>query len=105
MHRLELPDPAEDLLEAQGLRVVHRPAPVSRESVAVDVDDVDVGRALGDAFAEDLRALVHEREDAPVDDLGVGDLPLLDPILLRAAADDLLDHRSGTGNRLPASYR
>ena len=46
---------------------------MAREAVAGEVDDVDVGCALRDAFLEHARALVDQREDAAVDDLLVVD--------------------------------
>jgi len=40
------------------------------EAVSGQIHDVDVGRALGDAFLKDLRPFVDEGEDAALHDLG-----------------------------------
>ncbi len=101
----------QHLVQADAVGVVHRPAAEGREAVAVEVDDVDVAGALGNAFLENLRALVDQREDAALDDvLLVQRLPLdaLFPrrgfqhgrevgILLRGAVAGFVAVVAGTG--------
>ena len=82
---LEVADARVDLVQAHRVGVEHRPAAPGRKAVAVDVDQVDVGRALGNAFLEDLRAFVHQRVDRALDDLLVADRAALDAGLLRAS--------------------
>src|SRR5579864_2520485 len=69
------------------LRPVHRTSAPRGEAVAVDIYDVDIAGAQGDSFLEDLRALVDERMQQPIEDLFIGDGTALDPELAR----DLLD--------------
>src|SRR5215469_17831766 len=49
-------DPLVDLLEANGIGVAHGASPISREAVAIDIDDVDVPRPQRVAFFQDARA-------------------------------------------------
>ena len=56
----------------------HRAAAITGKPVARKVDDVDVGCPERDAFLQDARPLVDERENAAADDLGIVDGPRLD---------------------------
>src|SRR5208282_3139134 len=58
--------------------VPHRPATVRREPVPVDVDDVDIHGAQRKALIENSSAFIHQRIDAAIRDLIVGDLALGD---------------------------
>src|SRR5258708_15605754 len=58
--------------------VPHGPAPMRGETVAVEIDDVDVHGTERDAFFEESRAFVHQRVDAAVDDFLRGNLALRD---------------------------
>ena len=60
---------AHDVVQTQHVGVEHRSAAMQRKAVAGQVDHVDIGRALRDAFVEDARAFVDQREDAALDDL------------------------------------
>ena len=51
--------------------VIHGPAAVPGKSIAVHPDDVDVRSATREAFVQDSGAFVHDRQHAPLDDLGV----------------------------------
>src|SRR6185503_11797225 len=73
----------------------HRAAAIDRPAVAVDPDHVDVERALGHAFFQDLGALVDHRIEAALEDLLVRDGAAGDAELLRGLLDDLLDLRVG----------
>src|SRR5436305_8978150 len=64
----------DDLAEPLGIRPEHRPAAIDGPAVAIDPDDIDVGRTLGNAFLEDFRALVDHRVERPLDDFLVADL-------------------------------
>src|SRR5207249_11812207 len=58
------PHGPHDAVEAERIGVVHWPAAPRRKAVSGQVHDVDVGRALSDAFLEDLRSFVDEGKDA-----------------------------------------
>mmetsp|Transcript_104411 Transcript_104411/g.300528 ORF Transcript_104411/g.300528 Transcript_104411/m.300528 type:complete len:659 (+) Transcript_104411:466-2442(+) len=64
------------------LRVKHGAALRRREAVAEDVDHVDVRRPHRMALLEDAEALVDERQEHALLDLLVGDVALLDALLL-----------------------
>src|SRR6202034_2972085 len=84
-------------LQSDGVGVEHRAAAIDWPAVAVDPDDVDVGRALCFALFENLRPFVDHRIDAALEDFGVADLALLDSLRFGEVADDPLDMRGGVG--------
>ena len=69
----------------------HRPAAIDREAVAIDIGHIDVGGAQRDAFLENLRPLVDQRQNAAIDDLlRIGLVPrfvLLEPFLFDDCRD------------------
>src|SRR5687767_4276602 len=69
---LEFLDRSQHFLQPDRVGVEHRPAAVRREAVTREIDHVDVGGAQRDAFLEDVRGLVDQRVDQPLDDLLVG---------------------------------
>src|SRR5712692_11602126 len=81
----------EHPIEPDRVGVEHRPAAPSREAVAGDVDDVDVGGAQRDALLEQLGALVDQRVDGALDDLVVGDRLARHAEPLRLRQDQLFD--------------
>src|SRR6476620_10157182 len=81
----------DDLVRADRIPPEHRPAAIDRPAVTVDPHDIDVGRALGDTFLKDLRALVDHRIKGAFDDLLVADLAALNALLPGEVLDDLLD--------------
>src|SRR5262249_6091370 len=81
--------------QPHGVGVPHRPAAVGREAVAVDVDDVDVAGAKGEAFLEDACPFVDQRVDDALDDLFRGHGSPNDPRAGTAFFDELLDLRVG----------
>src|SRR5258707_4267493 len=83
--------------QAHRVRVEHGAAAEGRESVAREVDEVHVGRPLGDPLVEDLRALVHQCEDAAVDDLVIRDAAARDASLAAVGDDHLVDGGIGEG--------
>ena len=46
--------PRDDLVVSFGVGPEHRAAAIDRPAIAIDPDHIDVGRALGDAFLQDL---------------------------------------------------
>ena len=68
---------------------------MARKSVAIAPDHVDVRGACGDAFLQDARAFVDEREDAAAHDFAGLDVPLRDLEPLRFGADQFDDLRVG----------
>src|SRR5204863_4860567 len=72
--------------------VVHWPAAPRRKAVSGQVHDVDVGRALSDAFLEDLRSFVDEGKDAALHDFLGGNVAPDDGHLARRGDDQLLHH-------------
>src|SRR5665647_292353 len=79
--------------QAQTVRIQHRAAAVGREAIAEDVDDVDVRSALGDAFLQDARALIDQRKDAALHDLGAADLAWRDAVLFTVRLDQRVHRR------------
>src|SRR5690349_3817162 len=90
-------DPAQDLVQPDGIRVEHRPAAVGREAVAGEVNHVDVRGAQRDAFLEDLRAFVDQRVDEALHDFLVGNRSRLDPLLFPVVSDDPVHFGIGDG--------
>src|SRR5215470_5787366 len=76
MLAMEFADAFINLFHSDSIRIPHRPATVSREAVAVDVNDVNVHGAQGEAFLEYARAFVDQRIDATLHDLVTRDLSL-----------------------------
>src|SRR5260221_6696564 len=58
----------EDLWKADGFRVKHRTAAMTRESESVAVDDVDVGGPERKSILEHARAFVRQRRRHPCHD-------------------------------------
>src|SRR5207249_5404154 len=94
---LELADARVDLVQAHRIGIEHRAAAPSWETVAVHVDQVDVGGALRDALLEDLGAFVHQRVDRALHDLLVGDGAPLDAGFARAFDNQVVDDRVRNG--------
>src|ERR1700730_12029983 len=94
---------AHDVVETQHVGVEHGPAAIQRKAITGQINDVDVGRALGDALLEDARAFVDQREDAALDDLDIGDLAWRDANLVAIAADQFVDGRIGISAALARS--
>src|SRR5580658_117087 len=73
----------------------HRAAPVGGKPIAVDVHDIDVTRANGDALIEDAGAFVDQRVQQPVEDLLIRHAAPLDAQLARDALDERRHLRIG----------
>ena len=69
MLQLESADPIIDLLQANRAGVPHRAATVSRETVAVDVNDVDIDGPLSDPFFKDAGTFVDQGVKRALEDL------------------------------------
>src|SRR5437763_1622819 len=67
-----------NVFQADGIGIPHRPAAMSREAVAVDVDDVDVARPQRIVFFQDARAFVYQSVEAAVQNFLARNLPLGD---------------------------
>src|SRR5690606_5199910 len=76
--------------QADRIGVVHRTAPIGGPAVAIDPHDVDVGCANGNAFFQNLRALVDHRIDATLQNFLPIDVSRTDPCLLHELPDHLL---------------
>src|ERR1700733_1552378 len=88
---LKLLEFGQNGLQSDCVGIEHRTAAIDRPAVAVDPDDVDVGRALGLALLEDFRALVDHRVDAALEDFGVADLALFNSLRFGELVDDPFD--------------
>src|SRR5436190_1257489 len=68
----ELANSLIDAIDSDGVGVPHGPATPGRKAVAMDIHDVDIGGAEGEAFFQDFRSFVDEGEDRALDNfLGV----------------------------------
>src|SRR5262249_17280072 len=97
---LESQQPIADRLEADLVGPEHRAATVDGPAIAVHPDDVDVARADGLAFLEDLGALVDHRVEQSLADLVVGDRATRHAGFLRDFQDDALDLGIGPGRAI-----
>src|SRR5881296_2954124 len=86
----EVEDAINDIPKSDPIRIPHRAAALSRKSVAVDVDNIDVDCAQRKPFLEDLCTLVHEREDRSLHDFFRPNRPAPNPGLLGTLLDELL---------------
>ena len=99
----EIFDAIENLAEAHGVGVKHGTAAPRREAVSVQVHDIDVHGAQREAFAQQLRAFVDQREQAAIDDFFA--TMLLRWMLASRATASISAAVSGSGNGLrSASY-
>src|SRR5579864_5439412 len=65
---LKIADSIVNFLQADGVGIKHRPAAMRRESISVEINNVDVDGAEGEAFLQNPRAFIDERVDAALDD-------------------------------------
>ena len=95
-------DIREHIRKPAQLGIFHRAAAPGRETIAGDVDHVDIARTVDDAFVKDCGAFV-DQVDGAVDDLLVGHPR--DPVaeLRTIVVDDGIGMGSDSGVRLPAS--
>src|SRR6266851_4575358 len=84
-----------DFLETNRIRVPHRAAAISREAVAVDVDDVDIDSSEGNAFFQNLGPFVDESVEGALHDFVRCDPAPRNPCLSSALLDELLSFRIG----------
>src|SRR5947208_5172689 len=90
---LKSPDRRSHVVQPDGLGVEHRPAAIRRKAIAGEIDHVDVGGAQRDPFFQDIRAFVHQRVDAALDDFLIRDRARLDAELGAVIGDELVDLR------------
>src|SRR5437867_3405715 len=79
------------------LRPPHRSALVTRKAVSEYVRDIDVARAQGNPFGENLRTLVRHRAEDASDDLFVARRVARDAQFLRRFLDETLHVGIGCG--------
>src|SRR6266404_3646828 len=65
---LEFADSFINCFQTNGVRIPHGTTAISRETIAVEIDDIDVHGAQRIALYEDPRALVHKSVEAAIDD-------------------------------------
>src|SRR5277367_2396365 len=75
---MEFVNPFVNFLQTHGVCVPHGTTAVGGKSVAVEINDVDVGGAQRVSLFENPGAFVYQRIDATIDDFVVGDLSLRD---------------------------
>src|SRR5215472_4327599 len=75
---VEMADAFKHVLQPHSVRIPHGTAAIRGEAVAIDVDDVDIDRAQGEALLKDVRAFIHQRIHAAIDDLLLGNVALRD---------------------------
>src|SRR6266566_598291 len=76
---LEFADSFVNGFQANGVRIPHGTTAIAGESVAVQVNDVDIDGTQSIALFEDTSAFVHERIKAAIDDFFSRDLALGNP--------------------------
>ena len=57
--------------QASDLGIVHRPAPERGEAVSINIDNIDIACALGDALLDDLAPFPNERRKQAIYNLFV----------------------------------
>src|SRR6185436_1685534 len=85
------------LIQTDGVGIEHRAASVARETVTVEIDDIDVARAQGNTLVQNLRSLVDQRIHATLQNFLVADLTPFDAGILRGLDDERFDY--GVGDR------
>src|SRR5580704_10543168 len=73
---LKFADAFVNVTQAHGIRVPHRAAAIGWESVAVEIDDIDVDGPRSKPLFEDARPFVDQGVEAAIHDFFGGDLAL-----------------------------
>src|SRR5689334_2587941 len=94
---MKLTDAVEDILQTDGVGIPHGSATISREAVAVQVDDVDIHCAQRKAFLKYAGAFVHESIDTAIHDFFPGDLTLANAGFRCPFTDQMSDLRIRNG--------
>src|SRR5580704_3222164 len=107
---VKLLDALENFFQANRVGVPHRPAAIGWETVAVEVDDVDIDGAQCESFFKDARTLVHQSVDAAIHDFLPGYFALRNSGFGGPLADQQRDFRIRNGAAVfvifvPASAR
>src|SRR5258708_5829706 len=89
--------PVANVPKPYAVGVMHGPAAIDREAVAVDPDHVDIAGALCDALLQDAGALVDHREQQTLDHRVLAERAACNAALRRGVDDQLLDLRIGFG--------
>src|SRR5262245_3135196 len=75
MLTVEHHDAIVNLLETNAICIEHRAAPIARESVSVDVDDIDIAGPQSDSLLEHSSAFINQRVDGSFENLSVVQKP------------------------------
>src|SRR6266404_2742825 len=84
-------EPVPNIPKPDAVGVMHRPAAIDREAVAVDPDHVDIAGALCDALVQNTGALIDHREQQTFDHRVLAECAARDAALRRGIDDQLLD--------------
>src|SRR6185437_12782960 len=79
---VEALDVLQHALEADRIRIEHRPAAPGRKTVTRDIHNVDIAGPQGDALLQQHGALVDRAVDAALDDFLIADVAALDALFL-----------------------
>src|SRR5207248_935277 len=79
---MKLADTFINICQAHGVRVPHRPAPISGKAITMEINNVDIHGTQRIPVLENTRAFVNERIDAALDDFFLGNFSLRDARLL-----------------------
>src|SRR5271168_3616122 len=93
MLAVEFRDTLQNFFEANGVGIPHRTATMCGKTVAVQINDVDVGSTQSVTFFQNARTLVDERVDTAIRDFLGGDLPLHNSGLGNPFANEFIDSR------------
>src|SRR5215831_13460941 len=85
---MKLLDSGQHSLETNRVGIEHGTAAPCGKPVAVHVYDIDIRGAKCDTFAKHARALIHERENAAVDDFIATDAAAFDARRVGALFDE-----------------
>src|SRR5260370_32974713 len=84
-------EPVANIPKPYAVGVMHRPAAIDREAVAVDPDHVDIAGALGDALAQNAGALIDHWEQQTFDHRVLAECAARNAALPRGVDDQRLD--------------
>ena len=86
--------------EADAVGVKHGTAKIGWKAVSIDVDDINIAGALGNAFFQNLGPLVHQGVHQPLNDFLTADRPPSHPFFFGVVDNQLLNGRVGPGGTI-----
>ena len=86
--------------EANAVSVKHGTTKIGREAIAIDVDDINIAGALGNAFFQNFGSFVHQGVHQPLDDFLTADRPPRHPLFFGVIDNQLLNARVGSGGAI-----